>query len=426
MIRRRTDSEINPWFVLVIVGLGTGLSLLGDSSLYTVLPTHTADAAITLTAVGVMLSANRWIRLLTNGPVGWLCDRFLRRTIFVPALFLGGCSTLIYGLTTGYWPLLLSRLMWGISWSGIWIAGNAIVLDVSTTENRGKLVGLYNVAFFTGSATGAFLGGWLTDLWGYAAAMRFEAALTLTGAMLVLLFLPETKSFRENLSLVSTKPEAKEPESEEEKPSALRGEFGSILALIGLNRLLVAGILTPTFALLLQQTFQDQVTIFGRSIGVTTLTGFALGISSVFGIAILPLVGNWSDRLGNRWRMTTFGLLPGIIGFLLLAIAWPWTILLGLPLIKVMGSSNQGMATMLIGDISFQKSGRNLGILFTMGDLASAIGPLFVFWFVGSIDLRMIYVTAAILFGFMFVLAGWWSLHQPDRSGLATEKPQSI
>ncbi len=416
MLKRESGSDINPWFVLVIVGLGTGLSLLGDSSMYTVLPTHTADAAITLTAVGVMLSANRWIRLLTNGPAGWLSDRFSRRAVFVSALFLGGCSTLIYGLTTGYWPLLIGRLLWGISWSGIWITGNAIVLDVSTPENRGKLVGFYNVAFFSGAALGAFLGGWLTDLWGYASAMRFEGALTLVGAVIALLLLPETKMLRSNTPLDDGPKSVPEPE---EAPAVMQGEFSSILALIGFNRFLIAGMLTPTFALLLQQTFQESVTIFGRTIGVTTLTGLGISLSALLGIATLPLIGNLSDRARNRWIVTSGGLIPGVLGFIMLAVAWPWMIFLGLPLVQITASSNQGMATTLIGDISKTESGRNLGLLFTMGDLASAIAPLIVFWLIDSIGLTVIYSVAAGLFGCMFLIALWWSVRKPDRLKLA-------
>ena len=416
MLKRESGSDINPWFVLVIVGLGTGLSLLGDSSMYTVLPTHTADAAITLTAVGVMLSANRWIRLLTNGPAGWLSDRFSRRAVFVSALFLGGCSTLIYGLTTGYWPLLIGRLLWGISWSGIWITGNAIVLDVSTPENRGKLVGFYNVAFFSGAALGAFLGGWLTDLWGYASAMRFEGALTLVGAVIALLLLPETKMLRSNTPLDDNPKSVPEPE---EAPMVMQGEFGSILALIGFNRFLIAGMLTPTFALLLQQTFQESVTIFGRTMGVTTLTGLGISLSALIGIATLPLIGNLSDRSRNRWIVTSGGLIPGVLGFIMLAVAWPWLIFLGLPLVQITASSNQGMATTLIGDISKTESGRNLGLLFTMGDLASAIAPLIVFWLIDSIGLTVIYSVAAGLFGCMFLITLWWSIRKPDRLKLA-------
>ena len=48
------------------LGLGTALSLMGDATLYTVLPTHTAEAGIPLSSVGIMLGINRAVRILLN------------------------------------------------------------------------------------------------------------------------------------------------------------------------------------------------------------------------------------------------------------------------------------------------------------------------------------------------------------------------
>ena len=71
-----------PARVLWPLGLGTALSLLGDATLYTVLPIHAADAGVTLTAVGILLGANRAIRLFLNGPAGLAYDRWPRRRLF--------------------------------------------------------------------------------------------------------------------------------------------------------------------------------------------------------------------------------------------------------------------------------------------------------------------------------------------------------
>ncbi len=401
---RQAPTEVKSRVVLMVVGLGTALSLIGDSSLYTVLPTHTAEAAITIGALGVMLSANRWVRLASNGPVGWLCDRWPRRWIFVPALFLGALSTAVYGFTQGYWPLLVGRLLWGISWSGIWVSGNAIVLDVATGQNRGRLIGLYNVAFFTGAGAGSFVGGWFTDLWGYATAMRLAAGLTLLGAVVVWLVLPETKMLRQKQTA---------RDAVQDPPTAVSPrEMGSVLALIGLNRLLMAGTLFPTFGLFLEGILGDGVSLGEQWVGVTTLTGLGLSMSTFVGMAAVPLAGSMSDRWGNRWRATSVGLLPGTLGFIMLAGAGPWAIALGLPLTSATSGSNQGMATTLVGDVAGKQSGRYLGILFTVGDLASAAGPLLVFWLVRSIDLRTIYLVAGGLFGLMFLIAGYWSLRR--------------
>ena len=187
---------ISPWRVLVPVGLGTGLSLMGDSSLYTVLPTHVAEAGVPLATVGILLSANRFIRLVLNVPAGMAYDRWPRRPLFVAALFIGAASTAIYALTQGFWPLFIGRLLWGLAWVGIWVGGNTIILDLSRQDNRGRWVGVYQISFFLGASGGAILGGLLTDWLGYHQAMGFGASLTLLGAIVALLFLPETRGFR--------------------------------------------------------------------------------------------------------------------------------------------------------------------------------------------------------------------------------------
>ena len=411
MVKIEPGGASKQWLVIGVVGLGTALSLWGDTSLYTVLPTHTADAAITLAAVGVMLSANRWVRLLSNGPAGWLCDRWPRRWLFVPALFLGALSTAIYGFTQGYWPLLIGRLLWGIAWSGIWVTGNAIILDLATSQNRGRLVGLYNVAFFMGAGTGSFIGGWLTDSVGYAAAFRLMATVTLTGAIVAWLLLPETRGMR---SREGVRKQAGESAASEAR-GVRQGEMGSALGLMGVNRLVMAGMFIPTFGLFLQRVLGESVTINGRLLGITTLTGIGLSLSTLIGTAFVPLAGIVSDRWGERWRTAAVGLLPGITGFTLLALGPPWMIALALPLNSATSGSNQGMATALVGDLAGRRSGRYLGLLFTMGDLTSAAGPLLVFWLLEQVDIQLIYLVAGLLLGIMFGVAAWWSWQYKGR-----------
>ena len=78
--------------LLFPLGLGTALSLMGDATLYTVLPTHTAEAGIALGGVGILLGINRAVRLFLNGPAGLAYDRMPRRWLFIPALFIGALS----------------------------------------------------------------------------------------------------------------------------------------------------------------------------------------------------------------------------------------------------------------------------------------------------------------------------------------------
>ncbi len=400
--------QISPLRVLLPVGLGTSLSLIGDTSLYTVLPTHTLEAGITLAAVGVMLSANRWIRLLLNGPIGVAYDRWPRRWLFVPALFVGALSTAVYAFTTGFWPLLIGRLLWGLAWSGIWIGGNSIIIDVTTSDNRGRWIGFYQTAFFLGASGGSLVGGILTDIVGYHMAMAVAAGLTFIGAAAALLFLPETHHLRQK----AFEQAAELPVLENQNKVGTNGRFSAngrflaILGLLGSSRFTMAGLLLPTFGLYLAQSLGDSVQILSWTLGISSLTGIMLSSNSLVAMVVAPSLGSLSDRFENRWGVAAGGLLPGIMGFSLLSFLTPLISLWGMPLTAVASASSQGLSTTLVGDSSHptQRSKR-LGILFSFGDFISAVGPLLAFALIPLIEIQGVYLIATTIYLAMFLLS---------------------
>jgi MFS family permease len=393
--------SFSPLRVLLAIGIGTCLSLLGDSSMYTVLPTHTLETGVTLASVGILLSANRWVRLFLNGPMGMIYDRWNRRPLFLCALFLGALSTAIYGYTEGFWPLFLGRLLWGLSWAGIWVGGNTIILDVAKEENRGRWMGFYQTAFFLGAASGAILGGTLTDLVGYHNTMRIHAGLTTLGGVIALIFLPETRG-----AIDSTKKTVPHQNnlSNAEKTNH-RSDLVTAITLYGVNRIVMAGILISTFGLYLLEKLGDPVQIAGRSYGVATLTGIGLGSATLISMFAAPIAGTVSDRYHNRWKTVTGGLLPGILGLTLLTLGSSLSIVFGVPLIASTSGSNQGLATTLVGEIGQRnKRSQRLGVLFTIGDLMSALGPLLAYALIPIIQIRGVYILAASLYAGTFLL----------------------
>jgi MFS family permease len=360
-----------------------------------------ADAGVSLVSVGILLSANRFIRLILNGPMGWVYDRYPRRYLFITALFIGAFSTALYALVGGFWPLLTARLLWGLAWAGIWVGGNAIILDISHEHNRGRWVGFYQTAFFLGASSGAIVGGTLTDWLGFHRAMGTGAALTLLGAVIALLFLPETRNLRSPREI----PNPHSPQPVIHGEPSQRAELFSTFAFLGASRLVSAGILLPTLGLLLLEQVGDSVQLAHLSIGVTTLTGVALGVNNFIAMLAAPIIGRLSDRAGNRWQVVAGVLIPGLIGFGLLAFASPWFLLLDMPLIALSGGG-QGLATALVGDLSDERvRGRRLGFLFTTGDLTSAIGPPLAYGLMPWLGLKGIYLLSAVMIALILLLA---------------------
>jgi MFS family permease len=154
---------------LIVVSFAVALSLLGDQMLYAVLPAVHGAVGIPVTAIGLLLSANRLIRLLTNSIAGYVVERCGRQWPFILALVLGGLTTIAYGVLRGVWAFLIARLLWGTAWSFIRIEGLSTVLDVASDDNRGRYMGLFQAISRLGSAVAMLAGGILADVIGFQA-----------------------------------------------------------------------------------------------------------------------------------------------------------------------------------------------------------------------------------------------------------------
>jgi MFS family permease len=378
--------------VLAAIGVGTALSLMGDAALYAVLPTHTEQAGVALASVGLLLSANRWVRLVLNNVAGFAYDRWPRRWFFVGALFLGALSTASYAFAPGFWPLLAGRLAWGLAWSGIWVGGNTILLDVATPEDRGRWTGLYQFSFYFGSALGTASGGVLTDWLGYHRALLVGAIVTLVGALVALALLPETRGWR-NVPARTAAPDhgRVQPPTPARDPLA-SARLAEATLLYTVNRFVIAGVMVSTLGLLIQQNWPTDL-----GFGVATLTGALLALNTVIAMLVAPLAGQWSDRAGNRWRVAGWTLTPGVLGMGLLVAGSPAAILAGVPLNAVAGGSSQSLATAMLGDAAGERRARALGWMHTFGDLGSAAAPLLAYALLPWLGLPGVYALCAAL-----------------------------
>lgn len=387
--------------MVVPLGLGTALSLIGDATLYVVLPTHTAEAGISLASVGIILGVNRAVRLLTNGPAGLAYDRWPRRWLFVPSLFIGALSTVLYAATHGFWPLMVGRLLWGLAWSGIWVGGSTVILDVTTGRDRGRLTGLYQIWFFLGAGFGALAGGVLTDQVGYTTTMWIAAGLTALGGLAAWIWLPETRDLRQEEAALRAGWDGP-------KLSANRRLWLAV-SLQAANRFVIAGVLMATMGLLVQ----DRIGSAGTLLGVATLTGLLTAGRTLLSMLAAPVAGAASDQLGSRWWVCAGALAIGAAGMALAARPAPAAILAGIALAAMASGGIQTLATALTGDlVSRPERGRAVGLLHTAGDLGSAIGPPVAYALLPRLSLTGVYGLCAVLFALQLPVVLWFQFRQ--------------
>lgn len=393
--------------LLLPLGTAIGLSLAGDSTLYAVLANQTEVVGIGLASVGILLGANRLIRIPGNPLAGGLNDRFGRRPLFLLGLLLGALSTAAYGWVYGFWPMLAARLLWGIAWSLINVGGYTMVVECSTPGDRGRLTGLYQTSYLFGLAISPLIGGGLTDALGFRPAVQICAGLQAVGLLIAFLFLPETAPQAQ--SMPGGRPPT--PKLAWDWLARLRRLDPGLLAVASVYLVIFFvsnGVLMSTISLYLGQRWGEGISLGAGEIGVASLAGITLSLRAALGIVAAPVAGIVSDRLRSRWPVVYAGIALAGAGFLVLMPPVPvWVVLAAVGMVAVGTGALIAVLAALVGDrVAGGRPGVAMGALATAGDIGSASGPLVAYALAAYLGLGWVYLLCALALGVVALLAG--------------------
>ena len=165
----------------LLVSIVVALSLFGDALLYAVLPARPAGFHVLIWQIGIILGANRLIRLFTNEIAGRLLKKHGLKKPLVAAIIIGGLTTAGYAVPLGFWWLFLMRIIWGSCWSVFRAEGYINALALSGGHNRGKVIAAYQTITRVGSGGGVLIGGFLSDLIGIPETFILYGIITISG-----------------------------------------------------------------------------------------------------------------------------------------------------------------------------------------------------------------------------------------------------
>ncbi|MEZ5816868.1 MAG: MFS transporter [Hyphomicrobiaceae bacterium] len=155
--------------------LTLALTLPGDTLLYLLLPLYAASFGVSLPEAGLLLAANRLVRIAGYGWVG----RYYAAHGARAATVLGACgalvATLSYATLSGVWALLVGRLIWGLSYAAMNIANQA--LPTSTAEGAAKRSGRSRAIIAMGPTVGLLGGAVLAQTFGPRSVFLVLAAI---------------------------------------------------------------------------------------------------------------------------------------------------------------------------------------------------------------------------------------------------------
>lgn len=381
---------------VVAVSCAVAASILGDSLLYAVLPTIYDDLGLQAFMVGILLSANRFVRLFTNTLAGWTMARRGVRGPFVLAVFLAALTTALYTAELGFIVFLIARLGWGLCWSFLRLGGYLAALEASDNRNRGYYLGFFSGVTRFGSFIAALAGGFMTDLIGFQTTVLAFAALTVIGGLGVLRERPPQVSVD---PIVASPPPAEPVHVAPDMPATpddTRRRLWLLYVMVMLQAMAIQGLITSTLGSWLESSFGEDISLAIVTIGVASLTGVLLSINFLGDFAWGPVAGHLSDRYGRRSILLIAGGLQiaGMVGLAFAPGIWP--VMLFAVLIFLASTATKVTLDALAGDIAPpDRRSQTMSTYATWSDLGSAAGPL-IGWIIGvGFGLNWMYLGSA-------------------------------
>jgi MFS transporter, DHA1 family, inner membrane transport protein len=358
---------------MVVPGLVVALAQLGDSLIYAVLPLYADDFGVSLFIVGVLLSLNRWTRLIAYSVVAAIAERIGPQRLMIGAATTATLATLGYWYPAGEIMLMASRVLWGLSFAALNLS--LLAYAVSDQANAGKRVAVGRTAIGLLQTLSLIVGTALVASLGPRGVFLAVAACSAVAIALAcrLAPLPATAEERQGFRL----------------PTPGRLElWGLALGLI------IDGIFIITLSLLLK----DNQLPFAPVVATGCLLAARWGME----VITAPVGGAMADRFGTtRLAVLTGAALIG--GLVLIAVGWD---LAGAALVvATRGIFNTLMPVMVAqrargGALSSQAT------YSTWRDLGAAVGPVIGGVVFGAVAQPVLYGLSALI----LALGLWWCI----------------
>ena len=366
------DQPVGGRRTVILAGMASALSLLGDQALYAILPIHHESLGITELQVGWILSINRFVRLVTNHAVNWMIHRVHSAFLFVGVLILGAALAFTYGLQPPFVVFIIARVLWGLCWSMVRQIGTMTSIRAMPGQDVGRTVGLYSGLSRAGSIAGLALGGLLFDELGMKLCFFTLAGISLLGVI------PATM-IRKTIKRLSYR---HEEQIHGHVPRTSRGLLvcGFLLGCMGY------GIIFSKLGDVLKGLAEgDTVDFLSRAVKLTTFVAIVLCTRHVIGLFFGPRLGRLSDRIGHRrsaFIFFTSAMLLLAASALMAEHFWAIVILMIL-----FFTSTSALIVILMAEAGRTSPG-TFAWLVTALDLGGAVGPLvawtLVAWIMGD------------------------------------------
>ena len=351
---------------LLLLFLTLFFVMLGFGIIIPNLAYYAKDIGATTTEIAILMSIYSGMQLLFAPIWGRLSDKHGRKPAILLGLLGNAAALISFGLAKDYVWLFIARSAAGIASAAVLPSVMAYVADITTSEERGKGMGLMGAAMGLGFILGPAIGGIMGS---HDMPFFVAGSLSLLTCLFALVLLPESLQKGPTGEVLAERHEWVSPR-EIFRQTTLKSPLTPLFLVAFFSTFSFSG-LEMTFPLFIEQKWD-----YGeREMGWMFM---------VMGAIVVPLQGGLLGRLINKLgerRIILAGLVFSALGMVLLLYAYSFVTLT--VYLTITGIGNQLIRPTNTSWISKQTrigQGAAIGIMDAFLSLGRILGPLLGGW----------------------------------------------
>jgi len=167
------------FYILLVTTLSSFLTPFMGSAVNVALPAIAKELSMTALSLGWVATSFILAAAITLIPLGRLADIYGRRRFYLYGALIFTVASSFCIWSPSQFFLISARVLQGIGGAMIFSTGTALLISAYPPEERGKIIGINTAAVYIGLTIGPFIGGLLTEHFGWRYIFLFTAVLGL-------------------------------------------------------------------------------------------------------------------------------------------------------------------------------------------------------------------------------------------------------
>lgn len=187
-------------WILIITAISCAILELIDSTIVNVsLREISGNIGATTTEVSWVITAYSIANVIVIPLSGMLSNLFGRKTYFTASVAVFTISSLLCGLSTNLWFLVLWRFVQGLGGGGLLSTAQSIIMDAFPPEKRMTGITIFGLGIILGPSFGPVLGGYITDNLSWHWIFFLNIPIGITASILSWRFVPDLEGVQKPL-----------------------------------------------------------------------------------------------------------------------------------------------------------------------------------------------------------------------------------